>query len=170
MLSTPRLALGRAISVRAAAPMVSTRRFYCSLNRKPASVLASPPLKRIYDTPSRAYLALTRLIPSQFGRSFASTTSAHSIAVDLPESSFKTYNCEAPPLKVNLEKETLLDMYRGMVTMRRMETTADGLYKAKLIRGFCHLCTGQVNPFCYGLHHSDRDYYLICQSRTVLLI
>lgn len=43
-----------------------------------------------------------------------------------------------------MTKELLMNMYRQMTTMRRMEMTADALYKAKLIRGFCHLAIGQV--------------------------
>lgn len=66
------------------------------------------------------------------------------ITINLPESSFETYNCEKPNLEVELSKDQLMDMYTKMTTMRRMEMTADGLYKAKKIRGFCHLCNGQV--------------------------
>jgi len=38
----------------------------------------------------------------------------------------------------------LIDMYQKMTLMRRMEMAADALYRQKLIRGFCHLATGQV--------------------------
>lgn len=65
--------------------------------------------------------------------------------ITLPESSFEMYNAEKPSLDVEISKDELLDMYNKMVTMRRMEMSADGLYKAKKIRGFCHLCNGQVN-------------------------
>jgi pyruvate dehydrogenase E1 component alpha subunit len=64
--------------------------------------------------------------------------------VKLHEDSFRTHNCELPSLDVEVSKDLLMGMYKQMQTMRRMEMAADALYKAKLIRGFCHLAIGQV--------------------------
>ncbi|KAJ7323067.1 mitochondrial pyruvate dehydrogenase E1 component beta subunit [Mycena albidolilacea] len=63
--------------------------------------------------------------------------------VKLHEDSFRAYQCDVPDLDVTVTKDQLLGWYRQMQTMRRMEMAADALYKAKLIRGFCHLAIGQ---------------------------
>lgn len=67
--------------------------------------------------------------------------------VKLHKDSFQSHQCESPDLDVTVTKDQLLLMYRQMQTMRRMEMAADALYKAKLIRGFCHLAIGQVCLF-----------------------
>jgi hypothetical protein len=65
-------------------------------------------------------------------------------SVRLHEDSFRAHNTESPSLDIEVTKDSLLKMYNEMVTMRRMEQSADALYKSKLIRGFCHLAIGQV--------------------------
>ncbi|ORX56304.1 hypothetical protein DM01DRAFT_1285383 [Hesseltinella vesiculosa] len=73
----------------------------------------------------------------------AAADNSDKIQITLPSSSFDMYEAEAPSLDLEVSKAELLDMYTKMTVMRRMEMAADGLYKAKKIRGFCHLCNGQ---------------------------
>jgi pyruvate dehydrogenase E1 component alpha subunit len=49
-----------------------------------------------------------------------------------------------PPNEVHATREDLLQYFYEMIVIRRMEMTADSLYKKKLVRGFCHLYMGQV--------------------------
>ncbi|KAJ3342955.1 alpha subunit of pyruvate dehydrogenase [Gonapodya sp. JEL0774] len=63
---------------------------------------------------------------------------------DLEASTYESHlDCPMPPLKTSATKADLLSIYRSMVTIRRIETAADALYKSRMIRGFCHLSTGQ---------------------------
>ncbi|CAK0786806.1 hypothetical protein CVIRNUC_010020 [Coccomyxa viridis] len=50
---------------------------------------------------------------------------------------------KGPETEVETSKSELLQMFRSMYTMRRMELAADLLYKQKLARGFLHLADGQ---------------------------
>ena len=71
-------------------------------------------------------------------------TASKPFTVRLHDDTFHGYKTETPSLEVEVNKDMLIDMYQKMTLMRRMEMAADALYRQKLIRGFCHLATGQV--------------------------
>ncbi|XP_064472985.1 pyruvate dehydrogenase E1 component subunit alpha, mitochondrial-like [Ornithodoros turicata] len=48
-----------------------------------------------------------------------------------------------PSTDVTCTREDALKLYHQMFVIRRMETMANAMYKSKLIRGFCHLYSGQ---------------------------
>ena len=73
----------------------------------------------------------------------SSRSFATSLTVTLPK--FETHRLEKEtlPVQTTTNKNELLSYFTRMSVMRRMEITADNLYQAKLIRGFCHLYDGQ---------------------------
>lgn len=57
---------------------------------------------------------------------------------------FKTHRLDqGPATEVELSRDDGLKMLRDMIRIRRMEAAANSLYKEKIIRGFCHLYSGQ---------------------------
>merc|ERR1712159_424709 len=50
---------------------------------------------------------------------------------------------EVPDQKVETTRGEVLEFFKTLFRMRRMEIAADVLYKGKFIRGFCHLYDGQ---------------------------
>ncbi|GFR61464.1 pyruvate dehydrogenase E1 component subunit alpha [Elysia marginata] len=57
---------------------------------------------------------------------------------------FKLHRLEqGPNLQVKCTRDEAMKYYKQMRTIRVMETTASNLYKSKIIRGFCHLYSGQ---------------------------
>ncbi|KAF9522177.1 mitochondrial pyruvate dehydrogenase E1 component beta subunit [Crepidotus variabilis] len=115
---------------------------------------------------SLARLRIARRLPTALRahvrgvQTTADTTELHNkpedlsqpITLKLHEDSFSTHLCEKPSLEVQITAQELMTMYKQMQTMRRMEMAADALYKAKLIRGFCHLAIGQ-EAVSVGLEH-----------------
>ena len=56
-----------------------------------------------------------------------------------------------PSTDVTLTQEDAWKYYKDAQTIRRMETTAGEMYRAKHIRGFCHLYSGQVRWWSIGV-------------------
>ncbi|KAL5720349.1 pyruvate dehydrogenase (acetyl-transferring) [Ranunculus cassubicifolius] len=74
-------------------------------------------------------------------RSFTSTSDTIlEIETSIP---FTGHKIDPPSRTVTTTPSELMTFFTSMSLMRRMEIAADSLYKAKLIRGFCHLYDGQ---------------------------
>lgn len=86
---------------------------------------------------------MLRLARRGGARAVRTYASSASVAVTLPDGTFSAYEMDPPSLELNINKDELLQMYRDMNVIRRLETNADALYKAKQIFGFCHLTLGQ---------------------------
>lgn len=56
---------------------------------------------------------------------------------------YATHRIDPPSTTISTSKEELQKFFKLMYKMRRMEIAADMMYKAKYIRGFCHLYDGQ---------------------------
>jgi hypothetical protein len=57
---------------------------------------------------------------------------------------------------VELDKDEAWHLFTEMSVIRRMETMANELYRAKHIRGFCHLYSGQ-EAVCVGMASELRE-------------
>lgn len=71
------------------------------------------------------------------------TSASDGVTFEFCDKTFETYNIDSPAQTMTMSKESAISLYRDMQTVRRLEMAADSSYKHKLIRGFCHLCTGQ---------------------------
>ncbi|KAF4391652.1 hypothetical protein F8388_005417 [Cannabis sativa] len=105
-------------------------------------------LSHIATSPSRSNLirpltaAFSCTLPLRRPISSAANGDSTSLTIETSVP-FTAHNIEEPSRSVETTPKELLTFFRDMALMRRMEIAADSLYKAKLIRGFCHLYDGQ---------------------------
>jgi pyruvate dehydrogenase E1 component alpha subunit len=85
----------------------------------------------------KSFAKKTLVLQTQY-RGFAST-----VTVKLPKFELHRLEQKQIPKEAVTNKEELMSYFKRMTIMRRTEIVADNLYKAKQIRGFCHLYDGQ---------------------------
>lgn len=76
-------------------------------------------------------------------RGIAEPAAAEDTSLTVEVRPFAAHRIEPPSTTVTTDRAELLKFFTSMYRMRRMEIAADMLYKAKFIRGFCHLYDGQ---------------------------
>lgn len=78
------------------------------------------------------------------------SSSAQSVEFDLKKYKYHKLP-EVLPEKTTLTRDDAVKYYTEMQSIRRMEAEASKLYKERVVRGFCHLYTGQ-EACCVGMN------------------
>lgn len=100
---------------------------------------------------------LTKVISNNSIKPFTTSQKLNSTLAYKVETPFELHKLDSEPsYDVSCSKEEALDFYQKMQAVRRLETTAGNLYKAKQIRGFCHLYSGQ-EAVCVGMKAALED-------------
>ncbi|XP_046393811.1 probable pyruvate dehydrogenase E1 component subunit alpha, mitochondrial isoform X1 [Ischnura elegans] len=114
---------------------------------------------------------VTRMIPDFMDMSMKALSSWFSSAQSTyaTDATFEIKCCRlhkldnGPPSTATVTKDDALKYYRDMQLIRRLETAAGNLYKEKIIRGFCHLSSGQ-EACNVGMRAAMRDVDSIITS------
>lgn len=98
------------------------------------------------------------------------------------QQAYKLHNLETgPSTQADVTKDNALKYYKQMQTIRRLETAAGNLYKEKIVRGFCHLYSGQeacavgmssninMNDSCIPSHKIDNKIMNTMACKTFIL-
>lgn len=75
---------------------------------------------------------------------------------------FKLHNLDVgPSTEATITKNDAIELYKQMQMIRRLETSAGNLYKDKIVRGFCHLYSGQ-EACAVGMYHLKNTLVFMC--------
>lgn len=85
----------------------------------------------------------------------------------VPFQPYKLHRLDSgPATETKLTKDEATRLYTHMQTIRRLETSAGNLYKDKIVRGFCHLYSGQeacaVGKWSGYVSGVSFKYWLVC--------
>ncbi|XP_049776491.1 pyruvate dehydrogenase E1 component subunit alpha, mitochondrial-like [Schistocerca cancellata] len=76
--------------------------------------------------------------------SFFGSKSNFATKADFETKPFRLHKLDSgPTTQVSVTRDEALMLYKHMHLIRRMESAAGNLYKEKIVRGFCHLYSGQ---------------------------
>ncbi|GAU95266.1 hypothetical protein RvY_06912 [Ramazzottius varieornatus] len=89
-------------------------------------------------------MLLSKLSPRSMAQTASNAARSMSSEASFQVKDYKLHKLEqGPSTNVTVTRDDALKYYHDMVRVRRMETAASNMYKEKIIRGFCHLYSGQ---------------------------
>lgn len=90
------------------------------------------------------FRSLIAEVPSLFKKGSLRSAKNYATEAKFETKPYKLHNLETgPPTSGTITRDQAIDLYRQMQVIRRLETSAGNLYKEKIVRGFCHLYSGQ---------------------------